>query len=706
MVQHQQDNIAIAVEAFAEGYQPIPIQTATKRPYGGGWQHTKWNDETELREAFEKASAAGADDVGLLLGAASGGLIDVDLDHPIALRLRDYFLPPSNMETGRAGRPRSHRWYIAENLEELPSTRRYKMPDVETEDEKRVSIELRSTNAQTVIPHSVHPSGEAYRWEGEPWGGEVGPAVVNGRMLAIQVALLGMTAVLVENWPKRGGRHDAYLHLAGGLLRYGEEVHPYWERNLPVLIGALADVTHDDDGPDSRIAETLGTTVTRIREGESVSGFPKLGEVIGEDHAQAVRRMAKEVESLSGFTPEVMRDLEPNTVEIPADPEEYGDLGEGDDQFAELPPESRNPLEERISTWAAVDLGPYLSGQVTMPEPSILRRTDGRGLLYPGLVNSLYGKSESAKSWLSLYACVQEMTLGERAIYLDLEDIPTNTLARMKALGAGDEDLKNQFRYVHPEGPLAPMQRYKFGGKPTEEGTRADAVFKALLDAFDPTLVVIDGMTVLYGLHGHDTNDAMATDVITSWLKSVTRGGRTTVLVIDHTGKGGGPGSSPIGAHHKIAMVQGASLRADAIDRPMPGKVGTINLVVHKDRPGAVRMISSNHSEQIAGEVEMDSTVEGVTRISIAPPQGDTIVIGATDDQEQKLAQLAESEEMLERIIEMFEGDMGRRLTTKDVVLALDVSPNTVYDSWKMLEARQIVLREGSTRWTRFKLRG
>ena len=114
------------------------------------------------------------------------------------------------------------------------------------------------------------------------------------------------------------------------------------------------------------------------------------------------------------------------------------------------------------------------------------------------------------------------------------------------------------------------MQRYKFGVKPTEEGQRSESVFRALLDSYDPPLVVVDGMTVLYGLHGHDTNDAMATDVITGWLKGLTRRGRTTVIVIDHTGKGGGPGASPIGAHHKIAMIQGAALRADAIERPMP----------------------------------------------------------------------------------------------------------------------------------------
>lgn len=690
MKEHPQSITEAAVYAIRRGYQPLPIQKGGKRPYGTSWTHTRWNkdiSEEEVKSFFEEMEQRGAPGLGLLLGEPSGGLIDIDLDHPIAMRLRDYFLPPSAMETGRAGRPRSHRWYVVEDMKHLPSSRRYKMPD------GSVSVELRSTGGQTVIPPSMHPSGEQYRWESEPWGGDEGPARVDGRVLAIQVALMGMASVLIEKWPHEGGRHEAYLHLAGGLLRYGDGVHEYWERNLPVLISALADATNDDDGPDTRVAEVMGTTVTKLREGARVTGFPSLGEVIGVEHAELVRRMAKEVESLSGYVPEVVRSLD-------ADPgQSYVD----EELVSELPPEERNPLEERINSWSAVDLEPYLSGQVTMPEPSVLRREDGKGLFYPGRVNSLYGKSESAKSWLSLFACVQEMARGDRVIYLDLEDEPAGTLHRLSLLGAGEEDLKNQFRYVHPEGPLAPMQRYRFGASPSDDGRQADAVFTALLDSFDPTLIVVDGMTVLYGLHGHDTNEATATDVITSWLKSLCRGGRTTVIVIDHTGKGGGAGSSPIGAHHKVAMVQGTAIRADAIKRPMPGEVGTINLVVFKDRPGAVRAISSKgQNEQIAAEVEMDSREKGVTRMRIKVPDANNVVIG--DAMERKLESLARLEENSQKVLALFKGDLDKRINTPAAVKESGLEVHEVYDVWRHLTEQGILIREGVTRHTKFRL--
>src|SRR5690625_5834586 len=119
--------------------------------------------------------------LGLLLGEASGGLVDVDLDHHHAMRLKNYFLPPTPMRTGRESRANSHYWYLVKEGT-LPGNRRHKMPD------GSISVELRSTKSQTVIPPSIHPSGERYTWEDEPWGGESGPKVIDGRLLALQVA--------------------------------------------------------------------------------------------------------------------------------------------------------------------------------------------------------------------------------------------------------------------------------------------------------------------------------------------------------------------------------------------------------------------------------------------------------------------------------------------------------------------------------------
>lgn len=681
-----QGSTRAALEAFSRGYVAVPIRDGGKKPYGVSWIHTRWTSEEEIREAFERYAGSGAHGVGLLLGEPSGGLVDVDLDHPKALRLRDYLLPASPMNSGRVGRPRSHRWYRV--TEGLPATRQYRTP------ERQMLVELRSTGAQTVIPPSTwYPSQwkegdptQTYRWEGPAWGGPQGPAVVDGRKLGVQVGTLAIGALLLDNWPRRGGRHEAYLALAGGLLRFGDGVHPWWEKALPALIEAMADATDDEDGGKARVAETMKTTLGRLQRGQKAIGFPRLAELIGVDPAEQVRRWAKDVEALSGFVGTPIRRLDSSVPVVDGDglaqPELAGDDGP---LVSTLPPEERNPLEERISSWGVVDLGPYLSGQVVMPPPTIMVREDGAGLMYPGRVNSLFGASESAKSWMAVYVCLQEMAEGNRVAYFDLEDSPEGTLGRMLALGGSQDDINEQFRYIHPEGPLAEMQRYRFGPHPTEEGRASSSVLDSWLSTFDPTLIIIDTMNVLYGLHGHDTNDASSTDVITSWLKRLCRAGRTTVIVLDHTGKSAGPGSSPLGAHHKVAMVQGVSLRIDVIDRPRKGALGMMKLIVHKDRPGAVRAISTDDTEQVAGTVILDSTQEGITRMRIDVPDPNDVTIGATDAMDRKMGTLERVGKLEAVAMRLFEEAPDGRLTTAEVAEETSATKPEVRGMWEYL---------------------
>lgn len=644
-----------AVEALNRGYTAIPIRDGGKRPYGGSWTHIRWENADQVTASFNGWIKEGASGVGLLLGAPSSGLIDVDIDHPKALRLRR-FLPETAMKTGRAGNQSSHFWYRVSD--DLPSSRPYKMPN------GSVSIELRSTGAQTLIPPTIHPSGESYRWEGEPWGGEEGPRVIGGKQIALAVAILGMGAVIIDNWPHTGSRHEAFLALAGGLLRYGPGVHPYWERNLPDLIRAIAIETNDQDGPNARVSEVMETTLKRLREPEGKAvGFPKLAEIVGVDHAEQIRRLSREVESIGWISKS----------------ESLATLGtrivvDSDALQSTLPDEKRNPLTERNTSWDTVDLWPYILKEIVQDPPSILKREDGKGLMYPGLVNLLFGKSESAKSWVALHACVQEMaTSTGRVIYVDLEDGPAGTIGRLLKLGVGDDDIANQFHYILPDSPLAPMQKSMFGGSNADdEGKSAQAVFEAKIKAINPTLIVIDGMTVLYGIHGHNTNDATATAFITNWLKSLCING-ATVIVIDHTGKGEGGGASPIGAHHKIAMVQGTALRIDVIDKPMPGKKGSVKLVVFKDRPGSVRAISGkplgNNDEQVAGIVTLDSTVEGITHITIEPPKDGDVILADSDSMDRKMGKLGFDPELQEKILTLFDAvaDPDRQVTSKQV---------------------------------------
>lgn len=718
----QESVVEHAVEAFRRGFTPVPIRAGSKAPYGSGWQNMKFASEEQVRASFKQYAAKGAPGLGIALGAPSNGLVDVDIDHPAAWRLRHHFLPSTPMESGRPGNAHSHRWYIDKNFDPnasesfygLQALRRYHLPS------KEVTIEYRSTGGQSVVPPTIwYPKKgmpgfpEQYWWESPDrsgWGGEQGPAIVDGRELAVQVVLTHLGAVLLDAWPGAGSRHDAYLALAGGLLRFGDDVHPFWEQNLPVLIDALAQVTNDDDA-STRVSETMGSTLKKLRAGDKVQGFPSLAEIIGNDHAEAARRAAREVEQLAGFDPsEIQRAPDAGDRNAP-DSDGWEPLGLEDEELpSTLEPLRRNPMEERSSSWEMVDLGPYFAGQIEVSKPTILRREDGHGLFYEGRVNMLFGSSESAKTWITMFAAAQQVGIGERVTFLDLEDDPQGVVDRLRRIGVAADDARTSFAYIHPEAVIASMQRGKFGPHVTPEGEENAEVFKRHLDHFDPTLIIVDGMTMLYGLHGLDTNDAAGTDVIKSWLFSLTRSGRTTVIVIDHTGKNAGPGASPLGAHHKIAMIQGSALRADAVVRPMPGKHGQVRLTVYKDRLGEVRKVSSlvtgngdDDAEQTCGTVHLDSTQDGVTRMWVDTPSGTEITISMSKVQQRAMQERDQKDSLRSQVLALFGGDMDRELKTPDLIAA-GLTSHQAYNAWNLLVGEKHLEVIGTTRNRRYRL--
>lgn len=713
-----------------------------------GWTKLRWPDpaidtgegEDAVRTAFEEYTAGGSTNLGILLGEASGDLIDVDLDHPAAQRLKSYLLPHTAAIHGRETSRKSHYWYRAKPGT-LPPTRRLRIPDVSGRG-SGVSVEIRGNGTQTLVPPSIHPAtAETYEWEGEPWGGDGGPAVVDGTELLAQVTLLGLCAVLLDAWPGPGQRHDAYVALAGGLLRYGDSqtVHPFWERNAGLVIRTLAQATHDEDGAEQREREAIYTTKRRLREGGEATGFTRLAEFIGEESVKVLERIVRDAEAVAGFVPDVAGDVpgwqppwakqwDGLTIELdesaPAptfvdgddssEPRSLGEIrppagqgaadgralktaetvaGGGDVEDVE---ENLDPLDARPSSWSPVDLEPYLTGKLTVPDPEVCRRNDGACLMYRGRVNMLFGSSESAKSWIAMAICLQEIEAGGRALYLDFEDEPVQTLNRLRLLGAADDDLRAQFSYIRPEGPLADMQRNKWGkDQPTKSGEFAQDQFDMALQSLDPDIIVADGMTALYGLHGLDANDAVSTDVITSWLKRLTRNGRSTVIIIDHQAKSAEKGSMPIGSQHKVAMVQGTLLQVWPIKQPMPGDVGEMELVVLKDRPGQVRAHSQKTGgrgkAQVAGVVTLDSRTEGRSSLVITPPRrtpsGGGGVLNAEGedvndverrveldftDMSKMMEKIAQRQDDEDTVIGAFRGEIGTQMNSRELYDIID----------------------------------
>ena len=288
----EQSNIlTAALGAHARGWTPVPLRPGTKRPAWGDWTSVRYADADAVKEAFSGEPY----NLGVALGAASGGLVDIDLDHPKAPYAASFFLPSETMRTGRPGSPGSHYWF---HVDDLDVTREvWQTPD------RRVIVEVRASGHQTALPPSVHPEGETYRWESEAWAE---PKALGQQELLARVGCIALVSYLTELWPSRGGRHDAYLALAGALLREGPPdapvVSPVWgqQGNVEGIIRVLAEMTHDDDGPEARVSEVVPSTIRKIREGRKVQGFPTLARMFGDDQAQRLRDFVYRVERRYG----------------------------------------------------------------------------------------------------------------------------------------------------------------------------------------------------------------------------------------------------------------------------------------------------------------------------------------------------------------------------------------------------------------------
>lgn len=230
------------------------------------------------------------------------------------------------------------------------------------------------------------------------------------------------------------------------------------------------------------------------------------------------------------------------------------------------------------ASWAPVDLASILDGTAPAVVPTLMERTDGVRLLYPGLVHSVAGESESGKSMLMLAVAAEVLTTGGRVLYLDYESDPQTVLDRLTKLGAPREALAERLDYVRPEAD------------PVEGGADECAAFRDRLRT-RYALAVLDGVTEALSVSGLSSND---NDEVTGWIRRVprciARGTGAAVVMVDHVTKStDGRGRFAIGAQAKLAALDGAQYVVEPLAALGVGMAGKLAVRVGKDRPGRVR---------------------------------------------------------------------------------------------------------------------
>lgn len=109
--------LAIALGYLKRGWCPIPIPFKSKRPNLNDWPNRRLS-EADLVVHFNGTPQ----NIGIILGPASRGLVDIDLDVPEAVTLAPNFLPASAC-FGRKSRRRSHYIYQTDPLARQRSLR-------------------------------------------------------------------------------------------------------------------------------------------------------------------------------------------------------------------------------------------------------------------------------------------------------------------------------------------------------------------------------------------------------------------------------------------------------------------------------------------------------------------------------------------------------------------------------------------------------
>lgn len=227
-----------------------------------------------------------------------------------------------------------------------------------------------------------------------------------------------------------------------------------------------------------------------------------------------------------------------------------------------------------IEPFGALDLDPFLAGDVEVIRPELFRPDDGSmPLLYAGRVNGIHGDSGIGKTMIAVVAAYQELCAGRDVDWIDLEEpSPMVVIERLRMLGLADQVIAEHLHYYRPTMSLEAME---------VEYLIAEAANHAT------ALIVLDSLGEAFGLAGiNEDKDAE----VGPWLRNVVR--RLTdetgaaMLMIDHSTKAADNPLHPSGSKRKRAAITGASYLVDAQQALTRATGGKLWLTVAKDRHG------------------------------------------------------------------------------------------------------------------------
>jgi len=263
-------------------------------------------------------------------------------------------------------------------------------------------------------------------------------------------------------------------------------------------------------------------------------------------------------------------------------------------------PSEHEDIEGEPSTWLPVDLSEHLAGTYVPLKPTMLIRADGHGLIYPGKIHSIYGESESGKSFVMQHFAAVEIMAGRKVLYIDFEDSPGEIVHRLKLFGATPEQIRSGFTYVQPMESLGTI--------------KAQAAFMGLLKG-EYSLCVVDGFTTAMNMIAPSTGspESQVAQFMAALPRKIVRRTKAAVITVDHVVKAkDSRGRFAVGSQEKINQVTGAAYAIEVERMIAPGNRGELVVRVTKDRIGQVRANAgkwrANDRTQEVARFVVDST--------------------------------------------------------------------------------------------------
>lgn len=267
------------------------------------------------------------------------------------------------------------------------------------------------------------------------------------------------------------------------------------------------------------------------------------------------------------------------------------------------------------ASYEPVDLSRFLDADPEIITPTILARSDGRSLFYPGRVNGAHGDPGAHKSWVGGMAVAEVLRAGGAAMIIDYEDAEDSTFERLVSLGVQPQQLVSKLAYVHPDEAYTDI---------------AAARLLRHVRRLQPVVVVVDSCGEAFGLDGLDEDRDVE---VAGWFRRFPRriaDEGSGVINLDHATKARENPLFPSGSKRKRAAVTGASYLVECLRPLVRGGSGVVKLTCAKDRHGAWRQ-----GETVA-MISLDQYPDGGTIVHVDPPPQ----LGAADGPEDRIMAL------------------------------------------------------------------